>query len=130
MATLTRDAESISMGPPLSVVLIGPHETRRKSVAQAFTGPQSRVAREFDSYPAFDDLNQIFQGNHDVVLVDLDSDTEKALDIVENLCAADGFLTVIVYSSTANSDLLVRCMRAGAREFLTEPISPNAVAEA
>jgi pilus assembly protein CpaE len=125
-----RDTETISMGAPLSVVLIGPHEGRRQTIARAFNGQQSRVARELTSYPAFDDLSKIFEGNHDVALVDLDVNAEQALDIVENLCSADGSLTVIVYSGTANPDLLVRCMRAGAREFLTEPVSPNAVAEA
>ncbi len=130
MSTFVRDTDSVSMGAALSVALIGPHEERRQDIAKAFSGAQSRVAREFDSYPPIDDLAQILEGNHDVVLVDLDVDPEKALDIVENLCGADGSLTVIVYSARTNSDLLVRCMRAGAREFLTEPVSPNAVAEA
>jgi pilus assembly protein CpaE len=130
MSTFVRDTDSVSMGAALSVALIGPHEERRQDIAKAFSGAQSRVAREFDSYPPIDDLAQILEGNHDVVLVDLDVDPEKALDIVENLCSADGSLTVIVYSARTNSDLLVRCMRAGAREFLTEPVSPNAVAEA
>jgi pilus assembly protein CpaE len=130
MSAFARDPESISMGAVLSVVLIGANEERRRGVARAFSGAQSQVAREFSSYPAFDDLAQIFEGNHDIVLVDLDGDSEKALDIVENLCGADGSLTVIVYSARTNPDLLVRCMRAGAREFLTEPISSNAVAEA
>jgi pilus assembly protein CpaE len=122
--------ESVSMGTALSVVLIGLHEERRQSIARAFSGARSRVACEFASYPPIDDLAQIFEGNHDVVLVDLDLDPEEALNIVENLCGADGSLTVIVYSARTNSDLLVRCMRAGAREFLTEPMPPNAVAEA
>jgi pilus assembly protein CpaE len=130
MSAPLSQTESISMGAELSVVLIGPNDARRRNIAQAFNGPQSRVTRELARYPAIDDLSQIFERNHDVALVDLDGDSEKALDVVENLCSADGSLTVIVYSATANSDLLVRCMRAGAREFLTEPISPNSVAEA
>jgi pilus assembly protein CpaE len=130
MSISPEHTESVSMGAALSVVLIGPQEERRRSLARAFSGSQSRVVREFTSYPAIDDLSQIFEGNHDVALVDLDADPEKALDIVENLCGADGSLTVMVYSARTNSDLLVRCMRAGAREFLTEPVLPNAVAEA
>ena len=38
--------------------------------------------------------------------------------------------TVIVYSSQADPDLLVRCMRAGAREYLTTPFEPGEMAEA
>src|SRR6185312_9467719 len=36
----------------------------------------------------------------------------------------------MVYSARADSELLVRCMRAGVREFLTEPVLPSTVGEA
>jgi pilus assembly protein CpaE len=35
-----------------------------------------------------------------------------------------------VYSARADSEMLVRCMRAGAREFLTQPIAPSTMTEA
>ena len=38
--------------------------------------------------------------------------------------------TVMVYSSVADSELMIRCMRAGAREFLSLPFPPGAMAEA
>jgi pilus assembly protein CpaE len=130
MSTFMRGSESVSMGAELSVVVIGPDEQRRRTIAAAFSGPQSQVSREFTSYPPIDDLSQLFEADHDVVLVDLDPNPEKALDVIETLCASDSALTVIVYSARTDSELLVRCMRAGAREFLNEPVLPNAVAEA
>jgi pilus assembly protein CpaE len=36
----------------------------------------------------------------------------------------------MVYSASTDSELLVRCMRAGAREFLTQPFAPGTIAEA
>jgi pilus assembly protein CpaE len=48
---------------------------------------------------------------------------------VENFCA-NGSATVMVYSSKPDPDLLVRCMRAGAREFLTPPFARSTMAEA
>jgi pilus assembly protein CpaE len=36
----------------------------------------------------------------------------------------------MVYSAQTDSEMLVRCMRAGAREFLTEPIALSTIAEA
>src|SRR5581483_4668011 len=39
-------------------------------------------------------------------------------------------VTVMVYSGSTDSELLVRCMRAGAREFLTEPVLPGSAGEA
>ena len=131
MSTFMRDTETISMGAALSVVLIGPNEERRRTIAKAFSGPQSRIGREFSEYPTIDDLGQVLDDDdHDVVLVDLDPDPEAALDVIENVCASNGSLTVIVYSARTDPELLVRCMRAGAREFLTEPVLPNAVTEA
>ena len=65
----------------------------------------------------------------DVVLIDLDSNPEYALDLVESICA-HGLATAMVYSSQADPSLLMRCMRAGAREFLTVPFDRGAVAEA
>ena len=67
--------------------------------------------------------------HHDVVIVDLDSNPEFALEIVETLCAGSP-ATVMVYSGSSDTELMIRCMRAGAREFLTLPITQNAMAEA
>jgi len=64
-----------------------------------------------------------------VVIIDLDSNPEYALDLVETICST-GSPTVMVYSAQSDSELLVRCMRAGAREFLTQPFSPGTIAEA
>ena len=129
MSTFMRDTESLSMSA-LSVVLIGPDEQRRRVVAKALAGPQARIAREIERYPKVDDLTDIIEADYDVVIVDLDPDPELALDVVENLCGQDKSITVMVYSARADSEMLVRCMRAGVREFLTEPVLPNSVGEA
>jgi pilus assembly protein CpaE len=129
MSSSVHDAESLSMSA-LSVVLIGPQEERRRAVAKTLAGPQASIAREFKSYPQVDDLTEIIEADHDVIVIDLDPNPELALDVVENVCSADSSVTVIVYSAHNNPELLVRCMRAGAREFLTEPVLPAAVAEA
>jgi len=122
----------------LSIVLIGPDEQRRQTVAGVLAecmaasagGPQRQALaagmaiREFSSYSAgLDDLLQMLEQHCDVVMVDLDSDTEFALDVVERLSALDS-ATLMVYSAQTDRELVVRSMRAGAREFLTLPIVP------
>ncbi len=129
MSTFMRDTESLSMSA-LSVVLIGPDEQRRRVMARALAGPQAKIAREIERYPEMDDLAEILEADHDVVIVDLDPDPELALDVVENLCGQSSLITVMVYSARADSELLMRCMRAGVREFLTEPALPSTVGEA
>lgn len=129
MSTLMRDTESLSMSA-LSLVLIGPDDERRRKVAKALTGPQATIARELTRYPQLDDLGAIIEADHDVVIIDLDPNPEQALDVVESLCGRDSSVTVMVYSAHPDPELLVRCMRAGAREFLSEPVLPSSVAEA
>jgi pilus assembly protein CpaE len=83
----------------------------------------------FSSYPpSLDDVPRLLELHHDVIIIDLDSDPEYALELVESI-GANGSATVMVYSARPNPDLLVRCMRAGAREFLTLPLELGVVAE-
>jgi pilus assembly protein CpaE len=113
----------------MSVALIGPEEQRRKAVASALAGSQANLSREFASYPELDDVPQLLETGFDVIIVELDTDPERALDLVEHICG-NSSVTVMVYSAQADPELLVRCMRAGAREFLNQPIAANTIAEA
>ena len=92
-------------------------------------GPQVGLTREFSVYPELDDVPRLLQQDFDVVMVDLDGDPEQALDLVESLCS-NSSITVMVYSARTDAEMLVRCMRVGAREYLTEPFAAGAIAEA
>jgi Flp pilus assembly CpaE family ATPase len=114
----------------LSIALVGPDEDRRKAAASALADCQSGEIREFNSYPpSLDDVPKLLEQPYDVIIIDLDSHPEYALELVECICAS-GTATVMVYSMKADAELLVRCMRAGAREFLTLPFAQNTMAEA
>ena len=114
----------------LSIALIGPDEERRKAAAAALAGCQAGDVREFASYPAsLDDVPMLLEQHYDVIAIDLDSNPEYALELVESICA-DGSATVMVYSVKTDLELPVRCMRAGAREFLTLPFAQSTMAEA
>ena len=113
----------------LSVALIGPKEHTRIAVADALVGSTSGVPRQLPFYPEIDQVPKLIELNFDVIIIELDTDPEVALDLVECLCA-DGGATIMVYSNAANSELMIRCMRAGAREFLTLPFTQGLMAEA
>src|SRR4051794_41109664 len=113
----------------LAVALIGPREHTRAAVADELVGSTSGVPRHLPFYPDLDQVPKLIELNFDVIIIELDSDPEAALDLVETLCA-DGSATVMVYSSKADSELMIRCMRAGAREFLALPFKSGTVAEA
>ncbi len=114
----------------LSVVLISSNDSRRGSLASTLSGQHARMFRQFDEYPRFEVLSQVLKGDCDVLIVDADADAKKALDLVENCCASYPLVTVMVYTSRNDSDLLVRGMQAGARELLTDPIRPGAIGDA
>jgi pilus assembly protein CpaE len=128
MSTSTKDIDALG-AHVLSVAVIGPEERRRSAVVRALTEADARVSRQFSSYPELDDVPKLLAADYDVIIVELDSNPEHALDLVENLCG-NSSVTVMVYSAQSNPEMLVRCMRAGAREFLTEPIPQTTIAEA
>ena len=128
----------------LSVALIGPDRDRRKDIADALTsqpepadrrspapnGRSGAFIREFTAYPSDpEDLAKILEQDYDVIILDLDSDPEMALGAVRDI-AAQSATTVMVYSAKSDVDLVVRSMRAGAREFLNLPVSTGAMTEA
>jgi pilus assembly protein CpaE len=128
MATSTHDSDALGTSV-LTIALIGPEQQRRSSVAIALAGLQAGLVRELAAYPGLDEVPRMLQDHYDVVMIDLDSNPEYALDLVEAICATSA-ATVMVYSTETDSALLVRCMRAGAREFLSQPFAPGAIGEA
>lgn len=114
----------------LSIALISPSIERRAAAALALTRCSGGEVTEFPSYPpGLDDVPGLLDQRFDVVIIELDSDPEYALELVESI-GSDGLATVMVYSASTDPELLVRCMRAGAREFLTLPLAPEVMAEA
>jgi pilus assembly protein CpaE len=114
----------------LSVALIGPNGEYRNAAALALAECQGCDVHEFSSYPpGLDDVPRLLEQQNDVIIIELDSNPEYALELVEDICA-NGTATVMVYSAKSDPDLLVRCMRAGAREFFALPFAHSTVAEA
>lgn len=114
---------------PLTVALIGPNEARRSSVAAALGGTRQAIVREFDSYPPeFEHLQRLLT-SFDILVLDLDSDPDAALEMVKTASTRNAAM-IMVYSENADPRLAVRFMRAGAREYLLLPLEQGAAAEA
>jgi pilus assembly protein CpaE len=115
---------------PLSIALISPDKNRRSAAVAALAGAANSQISEFTDYPAgLDDIPTMLEQKYNVIIIDLDGDPEFALEMVESI-GANSAATVMVYSDNADPELLVRCMRAGAREFLSFPLVPEVMAEA
>jgi pilus assembly protein CpaE len=98
-------------------------------IAAALASLQGSMTKEYSSYPELDDVPRLLEANFDVIIVELDSNPEYALELIENICSGSS-ITVMVYSDQVYPEMLVRCMRAGAREFLAQPITSTTIAEA
>ena len=91
----------------LSTAVISPDMHRRNEAINALGECQNGPIREFISYPPnLDDISRTLGNNYDIVLVDLDSDPEYALDLVESI-STRGLATVMVYSEQKDPDLLL-----------------------
>lgn len=109
----------------LSIALISPNEKRRAAAAESACN-----ICEFSSYLATpSDRAKLSQLRYDVIMVDIDGDTENALKLVESLSSSDS-ARVLVYSSERSPEKLTRCMHAGARDFLAFPFQREAMTEA
>jgi pilus assembly protein CpaE len=125
---ITRLPDALGSGV-LSIGLIGPTDARREPIAAALASLHGAVTREFSAYPDLDDVPRLLEPDFDVIIIELDSNPEHALDLVESICS-NSSVTVMVYSEQVHPEMLVRCMRAGAREFLTHPVTSSSIAEA
>jgi pilus assembly protein CpaE len=129
MATLP-NVSSTASAVAASTVLIVPDPARRATIARMLAASRIPVVRECSTYPDSRDLEELLILDGDMFIVDLDTNVEQALGRIENICGRDAAATVMATSHSNDSGLLIRSMRAGAREFLPDPILPNTVAEA
>jgi len=124
------DAGDTPRSNTLSLSLIVPDAKRRQALAAAMAGSRCNIVRQFDYYPAHGDSAEFVDLDCDAVVVDLDDDVEKAISLIEDICSHNTTGTVMAYSGRNDSTLLRRSMQAGAREFLVEPLLPEAIGEA
>src|ERR1700733_15326635 len=117
-------------GQSLSVAVVDPDFERRSVVSSIVhalrsNGRVPRVTPLTDVGNTQILLNQGF----DIVLIAVDQNKETSLKTIEILCRA-GTATPMAYSARTDDDLLIRCMRAGVREFLLYPFATGVLEEA
>jgi len=110
----------------MSIIVISPDEERRREITSGMNGLPPQNVKEYENYPEGDFLENLIRDDHDVFMIDLDGNPAHALYLVETICARSSS-TVMVFSGATDSDLLVQCMRAGAREFLKLPVEQPAL---
>jgi len=115
------DSRSVRSARNISIAIIGPHIGRRGVVAKAVSSAEGRTVREFAAYPdKTTELPRLLAQGFDVVMIDLDSDQNYALQLVQEV-ASTSSANVIVYSSRNDPTLGMISTHAGASDFLPIP---------
>src|SRR5438552_10616442 len=105
----------------LRVVIVDPSDATREPLRNILLGVESVwLEAECSRYEFFFDVIQ--QSHPDVVVVSLDSDAAKALQLITQLTAEAPHMPILAVSARADGQSILQALRSGAKEFLTQPV--------
>lgn len=109
------------MSNVLRLAIVDPDDSSRESLKTMLMGMDMIwLEAEASRYEFFADV--VAQTNPDIGVVAVDSDPESALRLVTRLSENSPDCAVLVVSSSNDGNLILKSMRAGAKEFLPLPV--------
>ncbi len=109
------------MSGTLRISICDPDEKTRDNLKKFLIGmDQVWLEADCSRYEFFSEI--VEQTNPDVAIIDIDSDEQKALALVERLARNFPDCGIIVVSERTDGQMILQAMRAGAREFLNSPV--------
>jgi pilus assembly protein CpaE len=117
------------MGSVLRIAVVDPKDATRDSLKSALLALDTVwLEAECSRYEFFADV--IAQSHPDIGFVALDSNPDKALELIAQLTKSAHDCAILAISGSTDGNLILRTMRAGAKEFLTQPLKSEDVAAA
>src|SRR5580698_4314264 len=109
------------MSNVLRLAIVDPNDRSRDALKSTLLGMGSVwLEAECSRYEFFGDV--VAQTHPDIGIVALDHDPDKALQLVTQLRESAPTCSILVLSSSTDGALILRAMRAGVKEFLTQPL--------
>jgi pilus assembly protein CpaE len=109
------------MSNVLRVAIVDPSDAARDALKTMLLGLDVVwLEAECSRYEFFSDV--VGQTHPDIGVVALDADPDKALKLVEQLAVTSPRCCILVVSGSSDGSLILRAMRAGAKEFLPKPL--------
>lgn len=109
------------MNNVLRLAIVDPRDSTRDSLkTMLLSMDMVWLEAECSRYEFFSDV--VTQTHPDVGLVSLDSDPDRGIELVAKLGETSPECHVIVLSSSTDGTLILRAMRSGAKEFLSQPL--------
>lgn len=117
------------MSNVLRIALVDPNDGSRESLKAMLLGMETVwLEADCSRYEFFPDV--IEQTGPDVGVVALDSDPERAIDLIQRLSADAPDTAILAASENTDGHQILKTIRAGAREFLTLPLGDDDLASA
>ena len=105
----------------LRLAIVDPNDAHRESLKKMLLGmDMCWLEAESSRYEFFADI--VGQTHPEVGVIGIDADPTKALQLIHNLREAAPECSILVVSSSTDGQLILKAMRAGAKEFLTQPV--------
>jgi pilus assembly protein CpaE len=105
----------------LRLAIVDPNDGAREKLKSMLLGMDIVwLEAECSRYEFFADV--VGQTNPDIGVVCVDSDPDKAIRLINDLRERSPECNILVVSSSTDGQLILKAMRAGAKEFLTAPV--------
>src|SRR5262245_32130974 len=105
----------------LRIAIVDPSDSTREPLRNLLLGVESVwLEAECSRYEFFIDVAR--QSNPDLVVVSLDADHAKALQLIQQLTNEFPNIPVLGVSARGDGQSILQALRAGAKEFLTAPV--------
>src|SRR5437763_6731735 len=102
----------------LRIAIVDPNDGTREELRGVLLGMDAVwLDAECSRYEFFYDVIQ--QSAPDVVIISLDSDQTKALQLIATLSAEVAEMPILAVSARGDGQAILQALRSGAREFLT-----------
>src|SRR5438105_3899183 len=103
------------------IAIVDPSDSTREPLRNLLLGVESVwLEAECSRYEFFSDVVQ--QSHPDLVVVSLDSDHAKAMQLIAQLVQENSGLPILAVSGRNDGQSILQALRSGAKEFLTQPV--------
>jgi pilus assembly protein CpaE len=103
------------------VIIVDPSDSTREPLRNLLLGIESIwLEAECSRYEFFSDIAH--QSSPDVAVVALDADQNKAFQLIAQLNEECPDLPILAISAQGDGQSILKALRSGAREFLTQPV--------
>jgi pilus assembly protein CpaE len=112
------------MANVLRIAVVDPNDATRENLKTVLLGLDTVwLEAECSRYAFFVDV--VEQTKPDIGFIAMDSDPQRAVKLIHETLQKAPNCSILVSSSSTDGRLILESMRAGAKEFLTEPLRPE-----